>query len=266
MRTPADCGRCGTGICCSGCKLDEIALKLANDNETVGYDSSQYVSSQTPSQKSGSDSNAQSSEASTDESTTDSAEERTDDSKTDSAEESTDESKTDSAEESTDESTTDSAEESTDESTEEVTEEDTDSSRYFTYEGISILMPEDYTTQRQDDGTVIATPKDFPARAENIVFGVIDEKVAKLTLKNVNDTYPETFEDFSGISVIDEYKVREYDAQKITYTIASNNIEMRQTQVIIYMDDKTVIINFTDKAALGINHGHEKAIRTIDIA
>lgn len=229
-------------LCCSGCKLEEIALQLVNDGEAVSSQQSVDVNSQVSSAEGEDVQDSEQTEADT-----------------------TSESDTESTAESTAESTTESAAESAVESTVESTAEDIDPSKLYTYEGVTILLPDDYKIQNEESATVYAVPNDYPAKAENIVFGKVDGKVSKITVDEVNKTYPETFEDFSGISGIDEYQINGYDVQKFSYTMAMEGVTMRQTQVICYLKNKTIIVNFTEAASSAKNEGHERAINSINI-
>lgn len=116
----------------------------------------------------------------------------------------------------------------------------------YVYGGLSIVLPEGFTVD-ETTSTIMAYAPDYPARTDNISFthaGADD--ISNYTQDVFEQMYASLFGDGFGESKkFEKTKIDGVDAVVYSYTMSVNGVDMEQTQVIVFMADKTTTITFT---------------------
>ncbi len=122
----------------------------------------------------------------------------------------------------------------------------------FKYEGIKIVIPDDYEKDLADGITIFYTDS-FPDKTDNITFGCENGKnsLSDYSKSNLEDEFEGAYGAMDAaveyeITDHKETKIDGYDTVKCIIEVSVDEIEMKQTAYIILLDKKTVTITFTD--------------------
>lgn len=115
----------------------------------------------------------------------------------------------------------------------------------YEYEGIIVAMPDDFSVN-EDNSSVIARPDSYPDKTDNIAFTRAGkDSAANYDKEILEKSYKSSLSGFTGISRFEKGSVDGNDSIVITYGIKYDDIQMIQTQAIVFLKDKSVVITYT---------------------
>ena len=133
----------------------------------------------------------------------------------------------------------------------------------FVYEGVSIVLPENFTVQDSSASIVIAYPDTYPQETDNVNFTKTNESVAVYSKENINKTMKTLFDGYKGCENYKQYKIDGYDAVSYNHTINVSDVDVEQTQLVVFADS-TVIITFTSISG-NYDDAFQKAIDSVKV-
>lgn len=142
------------------------------------------------------------------------------------------------------EATTEASAEATTEAT-KADDKDSDgkSGNVYTYEGASITLPDGFTVKNVSAARV-AYPPDYPTKTDNIAFTSSPaDKASNYTKQILDSTYQNMFKGFSSVG-FENITLDGHDAIKYSYKMEMSGVKMIQTQILLFLDAKTVIFTF----------------------
>ena len=118
------------------------------------------------------------------------------------------------------------------------------SANKYTYEGISLELPEGFTVD-ESSSTIIAYGPDYPDKTDNITFVYATADSADNYSQEIFESYYSAMFGSIDSHSFDKTTISGKDAIKYSYTISMNGVEMDQTQVMVFLSDKTVSVTYT---------------------
>lgn len=116
---------------------------------------------------------------------------------------------------------------------------------YYTYDHISIKLPEDFKII-ESSGTPVAVHSDYPARTDNITFNKSGADSIDNYTQDTFDTYYENlFKAFEGSNGFEKTTIDGYDTILYSYNMSINGVDQSGVQVMIFGDTFTDFITFT---------------------
>ena len=124
----------------------------------------------------------------------------------------------------------------------------------YTYEGVTITLPEGFQTTESGGIGYVYTPT-YPGDGDNITFANSNEKYEDYSAEMLDKTFSTVFDDFEGVTGYTEYEIGGYPALTYEYDASYQGTTLHQKQIAIFAN-KAVFITFT-----GLNYPEEfKAI------
>lgn len=121
------------------------------------------------------------------------------------------------------------------------------SANKYTFEGVSLELPEGFTVD-DSSATPIAYGPEYPDNTDNIAFTFSGADSASNYSQEIFEaTYSALFGDIESNS-FEAVKISGKDAIKYSYSLSLNGVAMDQTQVMIFLPDKTVFVTFTSSS------------------
>ncbi len=121
----------------------------------------------------------------------------------------------------------------------------TDGGNYYTFEGVRIPLPDGFSVD--GSSTVpIAYPPEYPEKTDNINFTkAAADDIAAYTRKEVEQAYSTAVEGFEKFKSFEKKKIDGTDAVEQTYDIQIGDIAMEITQVVLFLEDKTISVTYS---------------------
>lgn len=135
------------------------------------------------------------------------------------------------------------------------------SANKYTYEGVSLALPEGFTVD-ESSATPIAYGPDYPDNTDNITFSYSGADSIDNYSQEVFETYYSALLGEVTSNSFEKVKVGGKDAIEYNYSLSVNGVEMEQTQVMVFLSDKTVTVTFTN-ASGEYDSAFEQAIDSI---
>ncbi len=135
------------------------------------------------------------------------------------------------------------------------------SANKYTYEGVSLALPEGFTVD-ENSATPIAYGPDYPDNTDNITFSYSGADSIDNYSQEVFETYYSALLGEVTSNSFEKVKVGGKDAIEYNYSLSVNGVEMEQTQVMVFLSDKTVTVTFTN-ASGEYDSAFEQAIDSI---
>lgn len=137
------------------------------------------------------------------------------------------------------------------------------SSDKYEYQGVLLSLPEGFTVD-DSSATLVAYPKEYPEKTDNIVFTYSGADAASGYSQEILDAYYSTLmEDFQSGS-FQKTTINGKDAIQYSYGMSMQGVPMEQTQVMVFLSDKTVIITFTSVSG-DYDSAFSSAIKSIEV-
>ena len=114
----------------------------------------------------------------------------------------------------------------------------------YTFQGVTITIPEDFETSENNGIGYVYTPT-YPDDGDNITFAKSNEKAEDYSVELLNNTFGNIFDDFAGVTGYTEFEIDGYPAIKYEYDASYQGTTMHQKQVAVFTDDAAVFITFT---------------------
>lgn len=135
----------------------------------------------------------------------------------------------------------------------------------YTIEGVSVPLPIDFSVD-ESASPVAAYHKDYPSVGDNINFIFsASETINSYTKENINKTYEDYFDNFSGVEEYEKYQINGNDVVKFSYTIKIQDAAMSQTQVICAIEKGVIAVTYTNISG-DYAEAFEESIKGIVIA
>ncbi len=135
------------------------------------------------------------------------------------------------------------------------------SANKYTYEGVSLALPEGFTVD-ESSATPIAYGPNYPDNTDNITFSYSGADSIDNYSQEVFETYYSALLGEVTSNSFEKVKVGGKDAIEYNYSLSVNGVEMEQTQVMVFLSDKTVTVTFTN-ASGEYDSAFEQAIDSI---
>lgn len=135
------------------------------------------------------------------------------------------------------------------------------SANKYTYEGVSLALPEGFTVD-ESSATPIAYGPNYPDNTDNITFSYSGADSIDDYSQEVFETYYSALLGEVTSNSFEKVKVGGKDAIEYNYSLSVNGVEMEQTQVMVFLSDKTVTVTFTN-ASGEYDSAFEQAIDSI---
>ena len=135
------------------------------------------------------------------------------------------------------------------------------SANKYTYEGVSLALPEGFTVD-ESSATPIAYGPNYPDNTDNITFSYSGADSIDNYSQEVFETYYSALLGEVTSNSVEKVKVGGKDAIEYNYSLSVNGVEMEQTQVMVFLSDKTVTVTFTN-ASGEYDSAFEQAIDSI---
>lgn len=137
----------------------------------------------------------------------------------------------------------------TEEPTEAPTKEDenTDNadSKVFTFDKLSITLPEGFQAEKME-GLAMAVSDKYPTVADNINFMQLPaDKIEDFDPKLFAETYEENFENVKNFTASD-IEIDGVPTYKFSFDSSSAGVNMKITQLLIFTEDSTYTLTFTN--------------------
>ena len=116
----------------------------------------------------------------------------------------------------------------------------------YEFEGISIELP---ATFHMDDsqGVTIAVPSNYPTETDNITFTKTNaDNIDAYDVGAIDVAYTSAIEGYNGITDFEKREIAGTDAIYLTFLANVTNIDMHITQVLLFFEDRTIAVTFTD--------------------
>ncbi len=118
------------------------------------------------------------------------------------------------------------------------------SANKYTYEGVSLALPEGFTVD-ESSATPIAYGPNYPDNTDNITFSYSGaDSIDNYSQEVFETNYSALLGEVTSNS-FEKVKVGGKDAIEYNYSLSVNGVEMEQTQVMVFLSDKTVTVTFT---------------------
>ena len=118
------------------------------------------------------------------------------------------------------------------------------SAHKYTYEGVSLALPEGFTVD-ENSATPIAYGPNYPDNTDNITFSYSGaDSIDNYSQEVFETNYSALLGEVTSNS-FEKVKVGGKDAIEYNYSLSVNGVEMEQTQVMVFLSDKTVTVTFT---------------------
>ena len=91
----------------------------------------------------------------------------------------------------------------------DVSEAEEFSGKAFSYRGVTVFLPEGYTTDEQNGITYVYNP-DYPNQGDNLTFTSSNESIDDYTEDALNKMLGSVFDDFEGVTGYTKYEIDGY--------------------------------------------------------
>ncbi len=120
-----------------------------------------------------------------------------------------------------------------------------DGKNTYEYEGVTVCLPEEFKVD-ESGSSIIARPDSYPDKTDNIAFSKAGkDSAANYSKKSIEKNYKSIMSGFTGISRYEKSNLHGNDVIIITYGVKYDDAQMIQTQALVFLEEKSVVITYT---------------------